>query len=151
MTGPEQPIKLPLYNNNNKKGAGPPEERKVLVHDPFHVFGRVMKEEFDQDFKETDAWKKINKGGLFTKSKKIIRGRAAAPNDSNPVMSMSTSTRTEKRDNGKLEVKTITKILRADRSVEKIVQASIVEKEEAKKFKTCDLTIAREASKNHKR
>jgi hypothetical protein len=139
-------IKLPVYKKKKKKkkGTGPPKERKVLVHDPFHVFGRVMKEEFDQDFKDTDTWKKINKGGLFTKSKEIIKAKEAAPNDLNAVMSMlSTSTRAEKRDNGKLKVKTITKILLVDGSVEKIVQALIVEKEEAKKFKICDLIITR--------
>jgi hypothetical protein len=89
---------------------------------------------------------------LFTKSKQIIKAKAGAPNAFKAVMSMlSASTRAEKRDNGKLKVKTITKILLADISVEKIVQASILEKEEAQKFNICNLSITSGAPKNYKR
>jgi curved DNA-binding protein CbpA len=120
------------------------------VHDPYEVFERILKQEFPEDYWERD-WKK--KGGLFSGGKKVMQAKSKF-NANNPltVVSMTTSTKKEKRaDNPKLvDLKTITKVLRADGSVEKTAQASVVDKEDAKKIEAETITITREKAM-HKR
>jgi hypothetical protein len=72
-------------------------------------------------------------------------------NDPNAVLSMSTLTKQETRKDGKVEVKIITKIVRADGSVKKVIQASVRDKEAAKNIpKDKTVTIARDKTKKKK-
>lgn len=113
-------------------------------HDPLGVFLQIMREQFDYD-------KDIDKGGLFGTKNITAKGKTD-DNGPDAVMSMSTKTQTDKRKDGKFEIKTITKIKRGDGSVEKNVQVSIVEKEEANKLpKNTDLNITRIVDKKKKK
>ena len=127
-----------------RSGAGKPEP----FHDPMEVFDRVMREEFGNYYKESDesGWKKAssNWGGT---NRSIKASAAPNKNDPNAVVAMSTSTKKEKRRDGQVEIKTITKIVRQDGSIEKVVQASITDKEAAKKIKNNEVTMNRQEKK----
>lgn len=116
---------------------------RTTPHDPFDTFERLLKQEFTEDYWEQDFKKK----GFFGGSTKVVTAKSKF-NINNPktVVSMTTSTKKEKRrDNPKLiDLKTVTKVLRLDGSVEKFIQASVLDKEEAKKFDAETITITRE-------
>jgi hypothetical protein len=82
---------------------------------------------------------------------KNIRVKAKAlnnNNNTNAVMSTLTSTRQKTRKDGKVKVKTITKIVQADGSVKKVVQASVGDKEATKNIpKDKTVIIAHEKAK----
>jgi hypothetical protein len=124
-------------------------------HDPYSVFDRVMKEEFGDEYKATDesSWKGSSGILGFGKNIKLKAKALNNNNNNNPnaVVSMSTSTKQETRKDGTVEVKTVTKIVRADGSAEKVLQASVGDKEAAKNIpKDKTVTIAREKSKKKK-
>jgi hypothetical protein len=73
-------------------------------------------------------------------------------NNTNAVMSTLTLTRQKTRKDGKVKVKTITKIVQADGSVKKVVQASVRDKEATKNIpKDKTVIIAHEKAKKKKK
>jgi curved DNA-binding protein CbpA len=114
-------------------------------HDPYEVFNRVMAEEFGADYKKSNksGWNNNNnkkkdgsKSGPTKKTttknssnhpKNSAPAPPVNPNDPDAPVSISTSTKTIQHDDGRVEVKTITKILRQDGSIEKVVQSSIAD------------------------
>lgn len=116
-------------------------------HDPYAAFERKLKEHFVEDYQEGD-WKK--KGGIFggSSKKRVIHAKTTGdPDNPNTVVSMTTSSKKERRkDDTKLyDIKTVTKLLKVDGSVEKIRQASIVDKAMYKKIDgDTTITITRE-------
>ncbi len=135
--------KSPGVVRGGKKGDDIGVSTKTTAHDPLEAFERILKREFAEDYWEQDFKKK----GFFGGSKKVVTAKSKF-NVNNPstVVSMTTCTKKEKRsDNPKLiDLKTVTKVLRLDGSVEKIIQASVLDKEEAKKIETDTITITRE-------
>ena len=125
--------------------------KKTTLHDPYETFERLLKQDFPEDYWERD-WKKESSGGLFGSSKKRTlqaKTKAYDPNNPATIVSMTMSTKKEKRleSDGKTKVwdiKTITKILRLDGTVDKVLQASVADKEQAKAIDAETITITRE-------
>ena len=116
------------------------------IHDPFKVFDQIMRQEFGPRYKEADFYQKAKSSGMFGGGAKTITAKPLPSGDTNPdrVVSMSTSTKTFPQKDGQVEIKTVTKIARADGSVEKVVQASVADKETAKQLpKNTDMTMTR--------
>lgn len=88
---------------------------------------------------------------IFQRWKRVIHAKTPFnPKDPNCVVSMTTSSKKEKRSDGKIDLKTITKILRINGTVEKVTQASVVDKDQAKRIEADTITITREkAIKQH--
>jgi curved DNA-binding protein CbpA len=126
------------------------------VHDPFQTFEKIVRLEFgNEDFVQKNPTGDWVAKGLFGVEKKETKLKAKALDyyDPNAVMSMSTSTKTEKRkEDGLYDVKTITKILRGDGSVETVRQASVCDRERSKTIpKDKTVTVTREATKSKKK
>jgi hypothetical protein len=120
--------------------------KKEEYHDPMEVFERVMKEEFGAKYKEKEesGWKG-GKGWFGGNNNKKIVAKAADKNNLNAVVAMETSTKKEARKDGRVEIKTITKIVRADGTIEKVVQTSVADKDVAKSLPKNDkMTMSRE-------
>lgn len=126
--------------------------RKAQLHNPYETFERLLKQEFPEDYWERD-WKKDKGGGGFLGSSKKRTMQAKTkdfdPNSPATIVSMSMSTKKEKRveSDGKtkvIDIKTITKILRLDGTVDKVLQASVADKEQAKGIEEETITITRE-------
>eukprot|EP00934_Nitzschia_sp_Nitz4_P009209 Nitzschia sp. Nitz4//NODE_540_length_12935_cov_73.125932//5613//7472//NITZ4_additional_000077-RA//1//CDS//3329531960//9199//frame0 len=126
--------------------GGEEQPGKTTIHDPYKNFERVMKEHFHDDYWESD-WKK--KGSMFGGNKRTIQAKTPFnPHDPNTVVSMTTSSRKEKRGDGLYDFKTITKVLRVNGIVEKITQASVAEKDQIKQVEADEITITREKALN---
>lgn len=129
-------------------------ETSAVLHDPYEAIANIMMEAFPDDYWEREWKTEGKKKGLFGGSRDNSKPRVLQaiskfnPKNPNTVVSVTTSTKKERRtDQSKLyDIKTITKILRLDGSVEKIVQASVADKEQAKSIDAETLTISREKS-----
>jgi curved DNA-binding protein CbpA len=98
------------FRKDHRKSDTNPTTANPQFHDPFEVFDRVMKEEFGTDY---EAPKRTSK-----------------PMSKDQPLSVSTSTKTVQHDDGRVEVKTITTIVRQDGSIEKVTQSSVAEANE---------------------
>jgi hypothetical protein len=123
--------------------------KKEEYHNPMEVFDRVMKEEFGPKYQDNEesGWKG-GKGWFGGNNNKKLVAKAADKSQKNAVVAMETSTKKEARKDGRVEIKTITKIVRADGTIEKVAQASVVDKEAAKSLpKKANITMSREKEK----
>ena len=122
-----KPTKTTKSSKPTKLGRGD-EYINPKFHDPFEVFDRVMKEEFGKNYKQAD-----NSGWADPKRQKRGSGsKAVHKNDTdpnNPVVSMSTSTKSIPHSDGRVELKTITKLIRRDGTIERVIQSSMAQKE----------------------
>jgi curved DNA-binding protein CbpA len=127
--------------NHKKNKQANTNTNNPQFHDPFQVFDNVMKDEYGDGYKKSSSPSGWSDPSTFSKAnskmetKKKKKGgvlgffggtNKSKPND-NDVVSMTMSTKTLQHDDGRIEVKTITKIVRQDGSVERVVQSSLVE------------------------
>jgi len=135
------------HSSNKSKSKNNPDA--TPIHDPFEVFERIMHSEFRQDDiygRKTNARRKAkHSNNKNSNNNTLLRAKPAHPSDRQAVLTVTTATRAEPRKDGKVEIKTITKIKRADGTVEKVVQASVATSKEAKSVPVGTTTLAREA------
>jgi curved DNA-binding protein CbpA len=134
--------------NNKKAPTAPSRSKNPQFHDPFQIFDNVMKDEYGDGYKKSSSadgkssgwsdpstFSKANQKIVSPKKKKNVLGFFSGKNKTNDVVNMTMSTKTLLHDDGRIEVKTITKIVRQDGSVERVVQSSLINEEEAGKAK----------------
>jgi curved DNA-binding protein CbpA len=116
--------------------------RSDSCHDPYEVFQEKLKEHFEEDYRQVD-WK----SEFRRKSIRVLQAKSRGnPNDPRTVVSMTTTTRKAQRaDSSELyDIKTVTKLMKLNGTVQKISQASIVEKDVFNTVHADTITITRE-------
>lgn len=114
--------------------AGISSNKNEPFHNPFQIFDQVMRTEFGTHYKTNrhSGWES-QKSTMFGGEVKL---KAAPPRKDNPnaVLELSTLTETEKRMNGRVEIKTTTTIEKVNGRIDKIIQISLTDKETAKQL-----------------
>jgi len=142
LRGEERTVKPSSANDiTNKNGKE--------YHDPYGVFQQKLKEHFEEDY-VAGNWMPSNPCGSGSKDFGNIHVVQATtrgdPNDPHTIVSMTTCTRKEKRPDKSdmYEIKTVTKVLKLNGSVQKFSQASLVDEEIFHLVRAGTITITRE-------
>ena len=127
ITGVNKKPTAPLLRNH---------KNNPQFHDPFQIFDNVMMDEYGDDYQKSSSpsgwsdpstFSKANHKMEPKKKKGGVLGFFSGKSKPNEVVSMTMSTKTLQHDDGRMELKTITKIKRVDGSVERVVQSSLVD------------------------
>ena len=156
---PQQPhVTIRNTNSNRMNSTSGSSGQNVIhpkskeCHNPYRVFELKLKEHFEEDYLAADWMPTSTSSDQNTL--RILQAKSKGdPKNPQTVVSMTTSTRKERRaDNLKLyDVKTVTKLLKLNGTVQKISETSIVDEEHFHAVHANTITITREQALSKQR